>query len=289
MKSESSAAISSSKEPKMCPRPFLKWVGGKRQLLPELLRRVPQSFGTYYEPFLGGGALYFALNPSRAVLSDLNQELITAYQVVADDVERLIQSLAGHLHDKDYYYALRGADRRPEFKRWGAIRRTSRMLYLNRTCYNGLYRVNSKGLFNVPFGRYSNPRIVDPENLRACAQALGSAQIRCEPFLAVEQQAKKGDFIYFDPPYVPLSGTSNFTSYAKEGFALDDQEALRDLCVRLNKRGVRWMVSNSAAPVVLDLYRQFTIDLVPAVRNINANGSLRGAVDEVIVRNYGGV
>lgn len=267
-------------------RPFLKWVGGKTQLLPALLTRIPDFKGRYFEPFIGGGALFFNYQPRRGYISDINPELINAYQVVKSDVEALIRSLKKHVYDKEYYYRLREQDGYAAYKRWSPVRRASRLIYLNRTCFNGLYRVNSSGRFNTPFGRYTNPRILNAENLRACSKALARTSIRLAPFSEIESRVGSNDFVYFDPPYVPLSTTASFTGYAAEGFDLDMQVELFELCKRLDRKGVRFMLSNSSAPFVINLYREFNIARIPASRAINSNAARRGKVDEVVVTNY---
>lgn len=267
-------------------RPFIKWVGGKTQLLPELLQRVPSQCDRYFEPFLGGGALFFGLQPRNAVLTDINGDLVTLYQVIRDDVEALIADMAQHIYDKDYYYSLRRIDRTSDYDTWSPVQRASRLIYLNKTCYNGLYRVNSKGQFNVPFGRYTNPTIVDADNLRACSQALQGLTIEQADFCQVRALAQPGDFVYFDPPYAPLSATANFTGYTKDGFDREMQYALRDLCRELDSKGVRFMVSNSSAPLVLGLYAEFKIEFVYASRAINSKPSKRGKIPEVLISNF---
>ena len=268
-------------------KPFLKWVGGKSQLLPELLRRVPASYDSFFEPFLGGGALYFRMQPKNALLSDVNPELVNVYQVVQSSVRELIEALREHAYDKEYFYRLREADRDPEYQNWTPVRRASRLIYLNKTCFNGLFRVNARGHFNTPFGRYKNPRILDEGNLLACSLALRGARIELLDFESIESLISKRDFVYFDPPYVPLSSTSNFTSYAHGGFEESMQERLYQLCSRLHERGVRFLLSNSAAPWVLERYKEFSVDEVPARRSVNSKAERRGAINEVLVRNYG--
>lgn len=267
-------------------RPFVKWVGGKGQLLDELIDRLPQDYNCYFEPFVGGGALFFELTPNRAYLSDLNHELINTYQVIRDNPKKLIEYLKQHYYEKDYYYLIRNIDRTVEYNDWPNEKRAARMIYLNRCGFNGLYRVNSKGQFNTPFGRYTNPKIVDEENIISCSLALRNADIKVASFESVESIAKAGDFVYFDPPYVPLSATSKFTNYNSNAFDLKMQEELFKVCRSLNSKGVYFMLSNSSAPYVLELYRDFKIDIVQAVRAINSVATKRGAVDEVIVRNY---
>jgi DNA adenine methylase len=268
-------------------RPFLKWAGGKGQLVPELMRRLPPSFSTYYEPFLGGGALFFALRPAHAVLLDVNQDLVNVYAVVKRKLPQLVESLSRHVYEESYFYSVRQADRSPDYPNWSDVERASRFIFLNKTCFNGLYRVNSKGLFNVPFGDYTDPTICDTENLTACSHLLSGTTVQCGDFRAVENDAVAGDFVYFDPPYAPLNATSSFVGYAKGGFTTEDQTALRDLCDRLAARGVQWMVSNSSAPLVLELYKHYKIERVSATRAINSKGTKRGKIEEIIVRNYG--
>jgi DNA adenine methylase len=270
------------------PRPFLKWVGGKTQLLPELRSRLPKQYDRYFEPFLGGGALFWDLLPERAVLSDANLELINAYRVVRNDVEWLIESLKEHVYEKDYYYRIREWDRSDEFYFLSPLKKASRFIYLNKTCFNGLHRVNAQGHFNVPMGDYKNPLICDEENLRACSEVLQKVELYTQHFQPLEPIVipESGDFVYFDPPYAPLSATSDFTSYNATGFSAEAQAALRDYCITLDKRGVKWMLSNSSAPMILDLYRDFNVELVDARRSVNCKGGDRGSVKEVIVRNY---
>jgi len=267
-------------------KPFLKWVGGKGQLLPELCSRLPTDFNRYFEPFVGGGAMFFALQPQNAHISDINAELINCYQVVKTDVEALIRSLKKHRYDKNYFYKIRNIDRHSSFSRLSAVERASRLIFLNKSCYNGLFRVNSKGEFNTPFGSYKNPKILDAANLRACSEALQSVSIQVAKFDQLQNQISAGDFVYFDPPYVPLNSTSYFTSYSQAGFDLSMQRELYELCVKLDKRGVKFMLSNSSAGFIKKLYKPFRVSLVSASRAINSVGSKRGLVKEVIVTNY---
>ncbi len=277
--------IANSEQSYIC-RPFLKWVGGKGQLLPELISRMPKKIDRYFEPFVGGGALFFNLQPTKAILSDANPELINLYEVVRDNVEALIKDLKKHKYAEKYFYKIRSADRTAAYKKWSPLKRASRLIYLNKTCFNGLYRVNSSGFFNTPFGRYTNPTIVDEKNLRACSVALQKVKIQVGGFESIERLVKKNDFVYFDPPYVPLSNTSAFTSYGKHGFDLRMQRSLFDLCCRLDKRGIKFMLSNSSAPFIRKLYKQFRVELVDATRSINSKATKRGAIKEVIVTNY---
>ena len=267
-------------------RPFIKWAGGKGKLLSELVSRVPENFNTYFEPFLGGGALFFELQPEKAVLADFNAELINAYKVVQRDVEKLIDELSRHRHNKRHFYRVRDFDRSPAFWVFSDVERAARFIYLNKTCFNGLYRVNSRGEFNVPFGDYKNPAILDAENLRACSAALQGRELVRRSFEEVVGATSKGDFVYYDPPYMPVSKTANFTAYGKEGFTAEDHTRLRDTCIELDKKGVKFMLSNSDAPLVLELYRDFNLETVQSSRSINSKATLRGPVKEVIVRNY---
>lgn len=261
-------------------RPFVKWVGGKRQLLSELVPRVPSDYGIYHEPFVGGGALFFHLRPERAVLSDTNERLVRAYRGVRDAVEEVIDLLQGYPHDRDFFMKMRGVD----IDRRSDAEVAAWLIYLNRTGYNGLYRVNRRNVYNVPFGDYVNPTICDAENLRACARALRRAELRCEPFEAVTHRARPGDFVYFDPPYVPLSASSSFTSYTSAGFGMQDQARLRDVARALIGRGVRVLLSNSSAPAVFELYRDgFELVVVGATRAVSCRGTGRGRVQELII------
>jgi DNA adenine methylase len=267
-------------------RPFLKWAGGKTQLVPNLLKRIPANFNRYIEPFVGGGALFFALQPKSAYIADCNTELINCYQVVRDNVHGLIEELKAYRYDKDQYYAVRELDRQESFSTLSPIKRAARLIYLNKTCFNGLYRVNSKGHFNVPFGSYSDPTILDAKNLLQCGQALSPTILKTAPFEEILEVAQEGDFVYFDPPYAPISDTADFTAYAKGGFDDSAQELLLLVCLQLHQRGVKWMVSNSNTPIIQELYRGFRIESVPASRSINSRAEKRGPVLELIIRNY---
>ena len=268
-------------------KPFVKWVGGKTQLLPELTSLIPHDFSGYFEPFIGGGALFFHLQPvGSSVLIDINEELTNAYRVVKYQTEALIIDLKQHIYDQEYYYQIRNADRTNEYKFWSDVQRASRLIYLNKTCFNGLYRVNSKNQFNTPMGRYKNPKIVDEVNLRACSQALQKAEIINGSFLEVDELVNNNDFVYFDPPYAPLNATSNFTGYSQKGFDEKMQLDLRDLCDRLDHKGIQFMLSNSNAPLILDLYQNYRIQYVYANRAINSKTNKRGKIPEVLVTNY---
>lgn len=266
--------------------PIVKWVGGKRQLMFELLKNMPEDYNRYFEPFIGGGALFFELQPDNAYISDMNEELINLYQVVRDNVDELITDLQKHDISKEYFMEIRNIDRTEEYKSCSNVKKASRFIYLNRTCFNGMYRVNSKGEFNVPFGHYKNPRILDENNLINCSNLLQRTEIRHADFSEILKKVKKGDFVYFDPPYVPLSETSSFTSYTKDGFDLDMQFKLRDVCDELGSMGVKFLLSNSDTKLVNELYENYNIKKVFASRQINANADGRGKITEVLVRNY---
>ena len=266
--------------------PIVKWVGGKRQLMFELLKNMPKDYNRYFEPFIGGGALFFELQPDNAYISDMNEELINLYKVVRDNVDELITDLQKHDISKDYFMEIRNIDRTKEYQNWSDVKKASRFIYLNRTCFNGMYRVNSQGQFNVPFGHYKNPRIIDENNLINCSNLLQKTEIQHADFSEILKKVKKGDFVYFDPPYVPLSETSSFTSYTKDGFDLDMQFKLRDVCDELHSMGVKFLLSNSDTKLVNELYENYNIKKVFASRQINANADGRGKITEVLVRNY---
>ena len=271
----------------MPPRPFLKWVGGKTQLLPQIAPLLPKTFRRYFEPFVGGGAMFFDLRARRsdmaAVLQDVNLELVNCYTAVRDDVEGLIEALREHRYESDHYYEVR-AQKPADLS---AAKRAARTIFLNKTGYNGLYRVNRSGLFNVPFGRMGNPLLCDVDNLRACSQALADVAIIGGDFSTILTQAKKGDFVYFDPPYVPLSPTSDFTAYIPGGFGEREQRALAEVFSALASRGVHVLLSNSDTPLVRKLYADHAIEIVLAARNINSKVSGRGKLSEIVVRSVG--
>ena len=268
--------------------PLLKWVGGKRKLLPQLLPLLPDDVEKmlHIEPFIGGGALFFAQQPKRAILSDVNADLIGTYLAVRNDVEIVIGQLKmlAAEHSQKMYYQIRDQYNGPEAKaRFG---RAAMFIYLNKTCFNGVHRVNKSGEFNVPAGQYKNPRICDVEQLRQASVVLSKAHVQSGSFEYVLAVAQPGDFIYLDPPYDPVSATSNFTTYAQGGFDRNDQQRLRDTFGELDNRRCNLMLSNSDTPFIRKLYADFNIDTVQAGRSINSNGKKRGAVTELVVRNY---
>jgi len=271
-------------------QPFLKWAGGKRQLLPEIRKYVPQKYNTYYEAFVGAGAVLFDLQPKKAVINDINGELVNVYNVIKNNVEELIEDLKTHKNESEYFYSIRDLDRQSVYKDLSPVKKASRIIFLNKTCYNGLFRVNSHGQFNVPFGKYKNPEIVNENVLRAVHTYLNENDVIIlnEDFSSAVSTAKKGDFVYFDPPYDPVSDTSSFTGYSLDGFNREDQLRLRDLCVSLDSKGVKFLLSNSATDFIIEKYEEkgFIIERVSATRNINSIATKRGKIDEVLVRNY---
>lgn len=269
-------------------KPFLKWAGGKRQLLYEIRRLCPLSFNTYFEPFIGAGAVFLSLQPKRAVINDLNFDLMNVYQVIKDNLDLLIDDLPKHENDKEYYYQIRNLDRDPRYQNMSSVERASRIIFLNKTCFNGLFRVNSKGYFNVPFGYYKNPKIIEEMLLRAVHEYLNTAQINLlnTDFEHAVHEAKKGDFVYFDPPYDPVSETAAFTSYIPGGFNKTEQERLKSVIDNLTAKGCKVLLSNSGTEFIRRLYQGYQIKTVSANRAINSVASKRGHVDEVLVMNY---
>lgn len=269
--------------------PVLKWVGGKRQLMKEIQDVLPKTYTTYYEPFIGGGAVLFELQPNKAIINDINEELINLYNVIKDDVELLIEDLKKHENTSEYFYNIREQDRnREEYEKLSKIQKASRIVYLNKTCYNGLFRVNKAGEFNSPFGKYKNPNIVDEVTLRAVSKYFNKVDIKimnCD-FEQSLKNIRRGAFVYLDPPYDPVSSSANFTGYDKGGFNRDEQIRLKNLCDKLDRKGVKFLLSNSATEFIKDLYKDYNIKVVKAKRAINSNGNARGNVDEVLVRNY---
>ena len=272
-------------------KPFVKWVGGKRQLLPVIKKLIPRQFNTYYEPFIGGGALFFDLAPNNAVVSDSNEELINVYNVIKNSPIELIKQLSVHEKNHDtensnYFYQIRGLDRQVGFLDTDYVIRAARTIYLNKTCFNGLYRVNKSGQFNSPFGTYSNPKIVDSENILSVHKFLINNKITIESkdFSTSLKSAKKGDFVYIDPPYD--TDTGNFTAYTNDGFDRFQQRFLSLTCERLHKDGVKFMMSNAPTDFILDEYSDYNIEYVNAKRLINSKTSKRSEVKELIITNY---
>ena len=261
---------------------FLKWSGSKLKLLPDLQTRMPEKYNRYFEPFIGSGVLYFATLPDDAVISDVNRNLINCYKAIRDDVRKVISFLQIHekLHDRDHYYLVRDS-----FASCCRFENAARLIYLNKTCFNGLYRENSKGAFNVPMGDYKNPLICDGELLHQISYLLKRSEIYCSSFDSVLDMAIEGDFIYFDPPYYPVSQTAKFTNYSKYDFNPYDQIRLANTCRKLDRMGVRWMLSNSDCDAVKELYSGFRIEIVTTHRSIG-NAASRGRTNETLIRNY---
>lgn len=270
--------------------PFLKWVGGKRQLLPKIIEHLPNNLRKlkYYEPFIGGGAVLFHLQPDNAVINDSNKELINVYIVVKNYLEELIIDLKKHKNSSEYFYQIRGLDRTAEFSKLTNVQKASRIIYLNKTCFNGLYRVNRAGEFNAPFGRYKNPNIVNEPTLKAVNKYLNKKNISINSgdYSDILKQANENSFVYLDPPYHPISVNSNFTGYVRGGWNMFDQVRLRESCDQLNEKGAKFLLSNSSAQFIKDQYENYNIITVKAIRAINSNGSERGKIDEVLIKNY---
>jgi DNA adenine methylase len=278
----------------MCPSPFVKWAGGKTQLLAQYEPYFPVDFERYIEPFVGGGAVFFYLYNQRllqgkqVLLLDNLEELINAYRVIQTQVEDLILALQTHESQKGdagYFYQVRAWDRRSDYARRGDVERAARFIFLNRTCYNGLYRVNRRGQFNVPFGRYDNPTVCDAGNLRAVHQALQGVTLLNDDFSRCLELAAPGDFVYLDPPYHPLSDTANFTSYTSNAFGMEDQRRLAQLFRALDRRGCQLMLSNSYTGLIRELYGAYDLVQVQASRAISADGRGRGSIPELLVMN----
>ena len=273
-------------------KPFTKWVGGKRQLLKPILELIPNNYNHYYELFIGGGAVLFELAPNQASINDRNAELVLAYNVVKNNVEELIVELKKHAlnNSKDYYLDIRSMDRDDRLNGLTDVERAARLLYMLRVCFNGLYRVNSKNQFNVPYGSYKNPKIVDEDNLREVSAYLNKHNVTITnlDFEEASKNITKGDLVYLDPPYAPLSKTESFTSYTADGFSSNDQVRLRDLFIELTNRGAYVILSNSSANLVYELYQPYAKQIieVDATRMINSKASNRGAVKEVLITNF---
>lgn len=270
--------------------PILKWVGGKRQLLDSIEPLIPKC-STYYEPFIGGGAVLFSRQPDKAVINDSNQELINVYLTIKEEPEALINKLKEHKENscEDYFYDIRALDRdKQAFESMANVERAARIIYLNKTCYNGLFRVNSSGEFNSPWGRYKNPNITNETTINALHTYFNKANItiKCGDYRDAIKGIRKGAFVYFDPPYMPISSSASFTGYTAGGFGEVEQIALKEQCDALNAKGIKFLLSNSSCPFIEDLYKDYIIKHVNAKRAINANPEKRGEIKEVLVRNY---
>ena len=268
---------------------FVKWAGGKTQLLQQLTKLFPPRIESYFEPFVGSGAVFFFLrkslySPQKILLSDTNDELIRSFEVVRDNPKELMSLMKKHKenHTEDYYYKIRAL----EPSELSKIEAAARFIYLNKTCFNGLYRVNSKGKFNVPIGKYKNPSIFDAKNIMQASALLKGVELKVQSFENITRNVKKGDFVYFDPPYMPLTNTANFTNYTKENFLEVEQKKLAKVFRTLDKRGALLMLSNSNTPFIRNLYKGFRIEEVDAARSINCNGAKRGKIKEIVVLNY---
>ena len=269
--------------------PILKWVGGKRQLLSEIIPLIDESCDNYVEPFIGGGAVLFRLQPKKAIINDYNTELINVYRTVRDDLDSLVALLKKHekYNSSDYYYEVRALDRTPDFDKMSNSEKAARIIYLNKTCYNGLYRVNSLGQFNSPYGKYKNPNIVNEVVLRAISKYLNGNEIsiRSGDYKDVLNDIEKNSFVYLDPPYMPISSSSSFTGYTEGGFGYDKQVELKEECDKLNSKGVHFLQSNSDCEEIRELYKAYRIKIVKANRAINSDAKKRGQINEVLIYN----
>ena len=276
-------------------KPVLKWVGGKRQLLDAIMPYIDKDCSTYVEPFIGGGAVLFGLKPKKAIINDYNEELVNVYNTIKDNPEELLEILRVHEEKNktigaDYFYEIRGIDRTDEFEKLNNIERAARIIYLNKTCFNGLYRVNAAGQFNTPYGKYKNPDIANETTINAMSTYLNTNKIKIlqGDYKQALKGLRKGAFVYLDPPYMPISSSSAFTGYTDGGFTYAQQEELRDECIKLHKKGIRFVQSNSYCQGILDLYSDesiFKIETVKAKRSINSKGNRRGEIDEVLIYN----
>ncbi len=270
--------------------PFLKWVGGKRQIMPSIVSLLPENIKeySYVEPFIGGGAVLFHLQPEIAIINDFNAELINVYEVIKNNLDELIADLKKHKNEAGYFYEIRRLDRTKDYGNLTKVQRASRIIFLNKTCFNGLYRVNNAGEFNAPFGRYKNPNIVNERTLKAVNEYFNNNNITfsCQDYEEVLKKLDRNSFVYLDPPYHPLSESSNFTGYVQGGWDTADQVRLREACDELTKKGIKFLLSNSAAPFIKEQYKNYTIQIVKANRAINSNGAERGEIDELLIKNY---
>ena len=267
--------------------PIVKWVGGKRQLLPEIMPLINKKCSTYVEPFVGGGAVFFELQPKKAIINDYNSELVNVYTVVRDHSEELIEELEKHnrYNNGEYFYMIRALDRSEAYDTMSDTEKAARIIYLNKTCYNGVYRVNSAGQFNSPYGKYKNPNIVNEDSIRAMSRYLQSNKItiRQGDYKEVLKGLRRGAFVYLDPPYMPISLSSSFTGYTENGFSYAQQVTLKEECDKLRKKGISFLQSNSDCPEIRDLYREYEIRTVQAKRRINSKGNKRGEINEVLI------
>ena len=258
--------------------------------MPAIVSLFPENIEAYnyVEPFVGGGAVLFHLQPKSAIINDSNAELINVYEVIKNNLEELIEDLKKHQNESGYYYEIRGWDRTEDFNRLSNIQRASRIIFLNKTCFNGLYRVNSAGAFNVPFGKYRNPNIVNEPVLKSVSEYLNANHIiiSCQDYEVILKKIEHNSFVYLDPPYHPISGSSNFTGYVQGGWDMYDQIKLREACDVLTQKGIKFLLSNSSAPFIKEQYKNYIIHTVKANRAVNSNGAARGEIDELLIRNY---
>jgi DNA adenine methylase len=271
--------------------PVVKWVGGKRQIIEEIKNHIPHNISNlcYCEPFVGGGAVLFNLQPNKAIINDINTELINLYNIIKYNIDELINDLGTYINDESEFYRIRNLDRdKDDYNLLSPVKKASRLIYLNKTCYNGLFRVNRAGEFNAPFGFYKNPNIINEPVLRAVSEYLNAGQISIynSDYSNILRDLKKSSFVYLDPPYDPVSDTSSFTGYDKGGFDKEQQERLKEECDKLNKKGIRFLLSNSSTDFIRDLYREYNVKTIQAKRILNSNAEKRGEVDEILVRNY---
>ena len=270
--------------------PILKWVGGKRQLLKEIIPLIPDDFLTYHEPFIGGGAVLLELQPKRAVINDYNSELINVYNVIKSNSKDLLTILKEHevMNSEEYFYKIRSLDRNNNYNLMSDVERAGRIIYLNKTCYNGLFRVNSSGQFNSPYGRYKKPNIVNEEAVLLLSEYFNNNKINiiCGDYRKALSLCKAGDFVYLDPPYMPISSSSSFTGYTENGFDVSEQLTLKEECDKLNEKGVKFMLSNSDHELIKEIYVDYNIKIIKAKRVINSNAKKRGEINEVLIRNY---
>lgn len=270
--------------------PILKWVGGKRQLLKDIIPLIPEKYSTYVEPFVGGGAVLFSIQPKKAIINDLNIELINVYKIIRDKPDELISLLEEHeiFNSKEYFYKIRELDRTEKYSELTDIEKAARIIYMNKTCFNGLFRVNQAGQFNSPYGKYKNPNIVNMNVLLAISKYFNKNNVKIVDgdYREVLKNLKKDTFVYLDPPYMPLSSSSSFTGYTENGFDKNQQIKLKEECDKLNSKGIKFLLSNSDHPFIRDLYKDYKIITIKAKRSINSNGNKRGEINEVLIRNY---
>lgn len=280
-----------AKQKNLLLSPVLKWVGGKRQLLNEIIPMIPDDFSTYVEPFFGGGAVMFELQPKKAIINDYNTELINVYNMIKEYPEDLIRELEFHKENNtsEHFYRVREYDRNIEFfVQMTNVQKAARIIYLNKTCYNGLYRVNSAGQFNSPYGKYKNPNIVNEYVIRSVSKYFNENKIVIKKgdYKDVLKGLRKGVFVYLDPPYMPISTSSSFTGYTENGFDADKQRELKEECDKLNKKGIKFLQSNSDCEFIHELYKDYNIKIIKAKRSINSKGNSRGEINEVLIYNY---